>query len=90
MTDIPAPQGVDLRKHILHIMKFGVNRVRLVENAEAAFQEKVTNSFPYTLCLTCKSRGFAKGKMVSLREDGINKVLKGVTTVEEVLRVTQL
>jgi general secretion pathway protein E len=27
--------------------------------------------------------------MVSLRQDGINKVLRGVTTIEEVLRVTQ-
>ena len=28
-------------------------------------------------------------KMVTLREDGIEKVLEGVTTLEEVLRVTQ-
>jgi general secretion pathway protein E len=28
-------------------------------------------------------------KMLSLRQDGIQKVLKGVTTIEEVLRVTQ-
>jgi general secretion pathway protein E len=27
--------------------------------------------------------------MVSLRQDGIKKVLRGVTTIEEVLRVTQ-
>jgi general secretion pathway protein E len=27
--------------------------------------------------------------MVSLRQDGVNKVLRGVTTIEEVLRVTQ-
>ena len=31
----------------------------------------------------------AKQKMVSLRQDGIAKVLKGITTMEEVLRVTQ-
>ena len=28
-------------------------------------------------------------KMINLRQDGIQKVLKGVTTIEEVLRVTQ-
>jgi len=28
-------------------------------------------------------------KMISLREDGIEKVLEGMTTLEEVLRVTQ-
>jgi general secretion pathway protein E len=28
-------------------------------------------------------------KMMSLRQDGIQKVLNGVTTIEEVLRVTQ-
>ena len=28
-------------------------------------------------------------KMVSLRQDGIQKVMEGVTTIEEVLRVTQ-
>ena len=28
-------------------------------------------------------------KMITLREDGIEKVLEGVTTLEEVLRVTQ-
>jgi len=27
--------------------------------------------------------------MISLREDGIEKVLEGMTTLEEVLRVTQ-
>jgi general secretion pathway protein E len=31
----------------------------------------------------------AKQKMVSLRQDGIEKVLEGTTTMEEVLRVTQ-
>jgi len=31
----------------------------------------------------------AKHKMVSLRQDGIEKVLQGITTMEEVLRVTQ-
>ena len=31
----------------------------------------------------------AKQKMVSLRQDGIEKVLSGITTMEEVLRVTQ-
>jgi general secretion pathway protein E len=30
-----------------------------------------------------------KEKMRSLRQDGIQKVLDGVTTIEEVLRVTQ-
>ena len=30
-----------------------------------------------------------KQKMVSLRQDGIHKVLEGITTMEEVLRVTQ-
>mgnify|MGYP000231420705 FL=1 len=30
-----------------------------------------------------------RGKMLSLRQDGIQKVLNGVTTIEEVLRVTQ-
>ena len=29
-------------------------------------------------------------KMVSLRQDGIQKLLQGVTTIEEVFRVTQL
>jgi general secretion pathway protein E len=28
-------------------------------------------------------------KMMSLRQDGIQKVLNGITTIEEVLRVTQ-
>ena len=28
-------------------------------------------------------------KMMSLRQDGIQKVMNGVTTIEEVLRVTQ-
>ena len=28
-------------------------------------------------------------KMISLRHDGLMKVLEGVTTIEEVLRVTQ-
>ena len=32
----------------------------------------------------CSERG-----MVSLREDGFDKVIKGITTVEEVLRVTE-
>jgi general secretion pathway protein E len=31
----------------------------------------------------------AKQKMISLRQDGIEKVLQGITTMEEVLRVTQ-
>jgi general secretion pathway protein E len=31
----------------------------------------------------------AKQKMISLRQDGIEKVLEGITTMEEVLRVTQ-
>jgi general secretion pathway protein E len=30
-----------------------------------------------------------RGKMMSLRQDGIQKVLNGITTIEEVLRVTQ-
>jgi general secretion pathway protein E len=30
-----------------------------------------------------------RGKMMSLRQDGIQKVLSGITTIEEVLRVTQ-
>ena len=30
-----------------------------------------------------------KEKMMSLRQDGIQKVLNGITTIEEVLRVTQ-
>jgi general secretion pathway protein E len=30
-----------------------------------------------------------KLNMISLRQDGIQKVLKGITTIEEVLRVTQ-
>ena len=28
-------------------------------------------------------------RMMSLRQDGIQKVLQGITTIEEVLRVTQ-
>ncbi len=28
-------------------------------------------------------------KMVTLRKDGVEKVLKGITTIEEVIRVTQ-
>jgi len=35
-----------------------------------------------------KARAVENG-MVTLREDGIRKVLKGITTIEEVLRVTQ-
>jgi general secretion pathway protein E len=35
-----------------------------------------------------KAQAVEKG-MVALREDGIRKVLKGITTIEEVLRVTQ-
>ena len=31
----------------------------------------------------------AKQKMASLRQDGLEKVLNGITTMEEVLRVTQ-
>jgi type II secretory ATPase GspE/PulE/Tfp pilus assembly ATPase PilB-like protein len=32
----------------------------------------------------CRERG-----LVSLREDGMDKVLKGLTTVDEILRVTE-
>jgi general secretion pathway protein E len=35
-----------------------------------------------------KAAAVARG-MVTLRRDGIQKVLDGITTVEEVLRVTQ-
>jgi type II secretory ATPase GspE/PulE/Tfp pilus assembly ATPase PilB-like protein len=28
--------------------------------------------------------------MFTLREDGLRKVIKGITTIEEVLRVTQM
>jgi general secretion pathway protein E len=31
-----------------------------------------------------------QNKMISLRQDGIQKVIKGITTVEEVIRVTEI
>ena len=39
---------------------------------------------------TIKKSALERGIMKTLRMDGISKVLKGVTTIDEVLRITQL
>jgi general secretion pathway protein E len=49
-------------------------RVRIMERAGAS---------------TIKREAIQRGTLRTLRMDGLNKVLKGVTTLEEVLRVTQ-
>ena len=36
-----------------------------------------------------KREAIERGTLLTLRRDGLNKVLKGVTTLDEVLRVTQ-
>jgi len=38
---------------------------------------------------TIKRESIQRGTLRTLRMDGLNKVLKGVTTLDEVLRVTQ-
>jgi len=60
----------------------GIYEILLVDDAIRSLMLKTSDS------TTIKQEGVARG-MTTLRDDGIRKVLEGITTIEEILRVTQ-
>jgi general secretion pathway protein E len=60
----------------------GIYEILVVDDTVRGLMLKTSDS------ATIKAEGIARG-MTTLRDDGIRKVLKGITTIEEVLRVTQ-
>jgi general secretion pathway protein E len=60
----------------------GIYEILLMDDAIRSLVLKTSDS------VTIKEEGVQRG-MLTLRDDGIRKVLQGTTTIEEVLRVTQ-
>ncbi|KJR42192.1 general secretion pathway protein E, partial [Candidatus Magnetoovum chiemensis] len=74
-------KGCEKCKNTGYLGRSGIFELLVVEPSITALIDKTTNS------QKIKSQA-RKNNMITLRDDGLNKTLLGITTIEEVLRVT--